>query len=186
MRAPRMNGWASLDQGEHMPRLRISLSLSALIVAAACGSTATEVHSSRGAHARPTAPVGVLGASTTGSTSGIGSAMPAFYDGKLFKINFTELPPGGESANLTKNGSINNIYQSDQCNAVGKAFVSVIDAVPGDGMNPLWQEVQVTFANPRNCQQFTSDDQVLAAAASGLVTLTPTGDLYRCSVIGKP
>lgn len=169
-----------------MPRLRISLSLTALIVAAACGSTATEVASSAAARARPTSPVGVLGASTTGSTTGIGSAMPAFYDGKLFKINFTELPSGGESANLTRNGSINNIYQSDQCNAIGKPFVSVIDAVPGDGMNPLWQEVQVAFADSRNCQQFTSDNQVLAAAASGVVTLTPTGELYRCSVIGKP
>jgi len=70
-----------------MPSLR--LSLSALIVVAACGSTATEVPSSRGADARPTAPLGLLGASTTGSISGIGSAMPACYDGKRFKINFT-------------------------------------------------------------------------------------------------
>jgi hypothetical protein len=53
-------------------------------------------------------------------------------------------------------------------------------------MNPLWQEVQVVFANPANCQQFTSDNQVLAAASSGLVTLKPTGELYRCSVIAKP
>lgn len=169
-----------------MPRLRLSLSFAVLMATAACGSTATEVPSSTGAHARPSANAGLLGASTTGSTSGIGSAMPAFYDGKLFKINFTELPPGGESANLTSNGSINNIYQSDQCNALGKTFVSVIDAVPGDGMNPLWQEVQLVFANARNCQQFTSDNQVLAAASSGLVTLIPTGELYRCSVIGKP
>lgn len=166
-----------------MRRLRIALPLTAAIVAA-CGSTATEVTSSTAA--RPTALPSALGSSTTGNITGIGSAMPAYYDGKLFKINFTQLPPGGESANLTRNGSINNIYQSDACNAAGKPFVSVIDAVPGDGMNPLWQEVQVVFANPGSCQQFTSDDQVLAAASSGLVTLVPTGELYRCSVIGKP
>ena len=168
-----------------MSRIRISVSLTTLIVAAACGSTATDVPSTS-SHTPPMALAGPLGASTTGNTSGIGSAMPALYDGRLFKINFTELPPGGESANLARNGSINNIYQSDQCDAIGKTFVSVIDAVPGDGMNPLWQEVQVVFANPRDCRQFTSDDQVLAAASSGLVSLTPTGELYRCSVIGKP
>jgi hypothetical protein len=53
-------------------------------------------------------------------------------------------------------------------------------------MNPLWQEIQVVFKNPASCQQFTSDDQILAAAASGVVKLVPTTELYRCSVIGKP
>lgn len=123
---------------------------------------------------------------SSANTQGIGSAMPAFYDGKLFTINFSELPSGGETANLTHNGSINNIYQSDACEAAGRPFTSVIDAVPGDGMNPLWEEVQVVFANTSACQQFTSDDQVLAAAAAGTITLVPTGELYRCSVMGKP
>jgi hypothetical protein len=125
---------------------------------------------------------------TTGATNtqGIGGAMPAFYDAKLFTINFSELPSGGESANLTHNGSINNIYQSDACVAAGHPFVSVIDAIPTDGMNPLWQEVQVVFKSTSNCQQFKSDNEVLAAAAAGIVTLVPTGELYRCSVIGKP
>lgn len=140
--------------------------------------------------ARTTAPL--LGAGPNASvapganTKGIGGAMPAFYDGKTFTINFSELPSGGESANLTHNGSINNIYQSDQCVAAGKQFISVIDAIPTDGMNPLWQEVQVVFNSTGNCTQFTSDDQVLRAAAAGVVTLVPTGELYRCSVIGKP
>lgn len=161
-----------------MLRNRMVLPFAALALAA-CGSTTTEVpHSSR-------APSG-LALSSTANTTGIGSAMPAYYDGKIFKINFTELPPGGESANLSRNGSINNIYQSDACVSAGHPFLSVIDAVPGDGMNPLWQEVQVVFKSPSNCQQFTSDDQVLAAAAAGTVTLMPTGELYRCSVIGKP
>ena len=161
-----------------MLRNRVVLPFAALAIAA-CGSTTTEVpHSSL-------VPSGVA-LSSTANTTGIGSAMPAYYDGKIFKINFTELPPGGESANLSNNGSINNIYQSDACVAAGHSFVSVIDAIPGDGMNPLWQEVHVVFKSPSNCQQFTSDDQVLAAAAAGTVTLMPTGELYRCSVIGKP
>ena len=161
-----------------MLRNRMALPFAALAIAA-CGTTTTEVpHSSNAPSA--------IAMSSTANTTGIGSAMPAYYDGKIFKINFTELPPGGESANLSKNGSINNIYQSDACVAADHPFVSVIDAVPGDGMNPLWQEVQVVFKSTSNCQQFTSDDEVLAAAAAGTVKLMPTGELYRCSVIGKP
>jgi len=132
------------------------------------------------------APNAAVAASTTTNTQGIGGAMPAFYDAKLFEINFSELPSGGETANLTHNGSINNIYQSDACVAAGHPFVSVIDAIPTDGMNPLWQEVQVVFKSTSNCTQFKSDNEVLAAAAAGTITLVPTGELYRCSVIGKP
>lgn len=158
-------------------------------VAAAMLFTACEAPPS----ARTTAPsldlqpnASVSAATGTTNTQGIGGAMPAFYDAKLFTINFSELPSGGETANLTHNGSINNIYQSDQCVAAGHPFVSVIDAIPTDGMNPLWQEVQLVFNSTSNCTQFKSDDQVLAAAAAGIVTLVPTGELYRCSVIGKP
>lgn len=128
----------------------------------------------------------VSGTTGTTNTQGIGGAMPAYYDGQIFTINFSELPPGGETANLLHNGGINNIYQSDQCVAAGRPFTSVIDAIPTDGMNPLWQEVQVVFKSTRNCKQFTSDDQVLAAAAAGMVTLVNTGELYRCAVMGKP
>lgn len=153
--------------------------ITALCLAAAvgCASDATAP--------KPYASSGRAAHSTT-NPNGIGGAMPAFYDSTLFTINFMEIASGGEAANLLHNGSINNIYQSDACNAAGHQFLSVIDAIPGDGMNPLWQEVQVVFPDPSQCQQFTSDDQVLAAAAAGRIQLVPTGELYRCSVIGKP
>jgi len=112
------------------------------------------------------------------SAKGRGSAMPAYYDHKLFTINFTELTTA-ELTILAHNPGFNNIYQSDQ----DPSFVSVIDAVPGDGMNPLWREVQVIFVTivPR---QFFSDDEILAAAAAGQIRLEPTTEVYRCSVIG--
>ena len=160
-------------------------SIVAAVLLTACETPATTTPmASRSPAAMPNASI----SSTKGTTNtqGIGGAMPAFYDAKLFTINFSELPPGGESANLLNNGSINNIYQSDACVAAGHPFVSVIDAIPTDGMNPLWQEVQVVFKSTSNCQQYKSDNQVLAAAAAGIVTLVPTGELYRCSVIGKP
>lgn len=163
-----------------MLRTLFTLALAALS-AAACSPSSTGPLSPPASRAAATP-----GLASSNNIQGIGSAMPAFYDGKIFTINFSELPAGGETANLIHNGGINNIYQSDACEAAGKTFTSVIDAVPGDGMNPLWQEVQVVFANTSACQQFTSDDQVLDAAAAGTVTLVPTGELYRCSVIAKP
>ena len=113
--------------------------------------------------------------------------MPAYYDDHLFTINFKELPSGAEQAHLRNNTpQINTIYMSDQAVAAGFDFISVLDAIQGDGFNPLWQEVQIAFNTGHPVQQFTSDNDVLAAAAAGAITLTPTGELYRCSVIGKP
>jgi hypothetical protein len=107
--------------------------------------------------------------------------MPAYYDGDLFTINFTELPSGGETATEARNGSINIIYQCDSC---GFEFVSVLDAIQGDGFNPLWEEVQITFSSGSTPHQFFSDTEILAAAASGEITLTDTDEVYICAVLG--
>ena len=166
-------------------RLLVLMLLAAWAAACTSSSTTTEPSSLSTPLLQPSP--GRVSSASADNTKGIGGAMLAFYDSKLFTINFTELPPGGESANLARNGSINIIYQSDGCMPGGRMFVSVIDAIPTDGFNPLWEEVQVNFKTPAACQQFTSDDQILAAAKAGVVTLAPTTELYRCSVIGaKP
>ena len=105
--------------------------------------------------------------------------MPAYYDGQLFTINFKFLKP-----DLHKNPSFNTIYQCDSCVESGLSFVSVIDAIQGDGFNPIWEEVQITFNPGFTPVQLTSDTDVLAAAASGEITLTDTEEFYRCSVVG--
>jgi hypothetical protein len=69
-------------------------------------------------------------------------------------------------------------------------FTSVINALPapgeGPGFNPLWQEVDIVFSNPSFApQQFTSDNAILAAAAAGQITLVPTNEVCRCSVVGQ-
>src|SRR6266508_175682 len=97
--------------------------------------------------------------------NGSGGDIPAFYDGQLFTINFMLLNP-----DLHKNPSFNIIYQCDACEASGLDFVSVLDAIPGDGFNPIWEEVQITFNEGFQPVQFTSDDQVLEAAANGEIT----------------
>jgi hypothetical protein len=92
-----------------------------------------------------------------------------------------------EAALLTHNGSINTIYMCDACagKIAGGDFTSVLDAIQGDGFNPLWQEVQITFTAGHTPVQLTSDTQILADAAAGIITLTPTTEVYRCSVVGS-
>src|SRR5262245_25415016 len=118
------------------------------------------------------------------SMNGRAGVMPAFYDGELFVINFKELPGGGEASTLAHNKSINTIYMSDECMPGGHMFVSVIDAIQGDGFNPLWNEVQIEFTSDDfPCQQLTGDEEIDDLAAAGLITLVPTDEVYRCSVV---
>ena len=124
------------------------------------------------------------GSAVAANDNGSGGDMPAFYDGELLTINFMELPSGGEQANIQRNGSINTIYMSDPGLPGGQPFISVLDAIQGDGFNPLWQEVQIAFTAGHTPRQLLSDNDVLAAAAAGEITLTVTGELYRCSVVG--
>jgi hypothetical protein len=92
---------------------------------------------------------------------------------------------GETSAALWKRLTINNaIYQSDPGLPGNQPFISVIDAVPADGFNPIWEEVQIAFAPGHTPRQLFSDNEVLAAAASGEVTLTLTGEVYWCPVVG--
>jgi len=122
--------------------------------------------------------VSMAGAAFASNPNGSGGDMPAFYDGKLFTINFKLLKP-----DMHNNPSFNTIYQCDSCADQGLQFVSVLDAIQGDGFNPLWLEVQITFDTIAP-QQFTSDEDILEAADAGEITLTPTTEVYRCSVIG--
>jgi hypothetical protein len=116
------------------------------------------------------------------SPNGSAGQMPAYYDGQLFNINFKQEPSGGEASLLAHNGSINTIYMSDQAEQAGVMFTSVLDAIQGDGFNPLWQEVQIVFKTIPP-QQFFSDNDILAAAAAKEIELVPTTEVYRCSVV---
>lgn len=119
------------------------------------------------------------------STKGAASAIPALYDGMLLTIQFVEFSPQAEQALLAHNASLNFIYQSDPGLPGGEPFISVIDAIPGDGFNPVWEEVQITFMPGFVPHQFYSDDQVLNAALDGEIDLEFTGEVYWCPVVGK-
>jgi hypothetical protein len=118
------------------------------------------------------------------SGSGRGSSIPAYYDGNLFTILFVEFPPAAERAILAHNNSLNFIYQSDAGLPGGLPFISVIDAIPTDGFNPIWEEVQITFTAGHTPRQLFSDTDVEAAVDAGEITLELTGEVYWCPIVG--
>ena len=122
------------------------------------------------------------GPALASNPNGSSGQMPAYYDGNLFTINF-KLEPSGQTL-LAHNKSLNTIYMCDQCEAAGVMFTSVLDAIQGDGFNPLWNEVQVVFNTGFAPHQLTSDTAIADAQAAGEISLQPTTEVYRCSVVG--
>jgi hypothetical protein len=82
--------------------------------------------------------------------------------------------------------SINTIYASNDLDEE-QDFMPVIDAIQGDGFNPLWRQVLIVFNAGFTPHQFVSDTRVLAAAAGANpeVTLVVTDEMYRYSVVGQ-
>jgi len=122
--------------------------------------------------------------SHAGNSRGSGRTIPAYYDHNLFNIQFVEFSAAAEKALLQHNTALNFIYQSDPGLPGGQPFISVIDAVPGDGFNPIWEEVQVTFTEGHTPRQLFSDDEIETAFDSGEIDLEFTGEVYWCPVVG--
>jgi hypothetical protein len=120
------------------------------------------------------------------STKGAAGQMPAYYDGQLFTVNMTEMPDGASASLIPKNASINEIYATNDLDEE-QDFIPVIDAIQGDGFNPLWRQILIVFNPGFTPHQFVSDEQVEAAAAgpNPEITLMETDEVYRCSVVGR-
>jgi hypothetical protein len=119
-----------------------------------------------------------------GSPNGAASQRPVFYEGKQVTVNMFEVP--SSETLLDHNKSTNTIYASNDLDDE-QDFLSVIDAIQGEGMNPLWRQVLIVFNPGSTPHQFTSEDDVLAAAAGAdpEITLVPTDEVYRCSIVGS-
>src|SRR6266403_2491653 len=126
----------------------------------------------------------LVASARAGSTSGSASAIPAYYDHNLFDIQFVEFPPAAEKALLQHNASLNFIFQSDPGLPGGQPFISVIDAVPADGFNPIWEEIQITFTSGHTPRQLFSDNEIADAFTAGEIMLDATGEVYWCPVVG--
>ena len=85
---------------------------------------------------------------------------------------------------LEHNKSVNTIYVSNDLDEE-QDFVPVIDAIQGDGFNPVWHQVLIVFNAGFAPHQFVSDEQVLDAAAACEITLVETDEAYICAVIGQ-
>ena len=123
---------------------------------------------------------------SSSSENGRGSARPVYYDGELVTVNMKELSDDAAEQIIANNTSVNIIYAYADLDEP-QPFNSVIDAIPTDGFNPLWLQMLIVFNAGFTPHQFTSDDEVLAAASGATpeITLVNTGEIYRCSVIGS-
>jgi hypothetical protein len=120
-----------------------------------------------------------------GNVNGAAGQMPAFYDDALFTVNMKELSEEASAAIIAQNQSLNLIFATDDLDDP-QTFFPVIDAIQGDGFNPLWRQILIVWNAGFTPHQFTSDEDVLAAAAgpNPEITLVPTDEVYRCSVVG--
>jgi len=124
---------------------------------------------------------GIAALAAPGNSNGAATQMLAYYDGELFTVNMFEVP--GEDAILEHNKNVNEIYASNDLDEE-QEFIPVIDAIQGDGFNPLWHQNLYSFNAGFTPHQFTSDEEVLAAAGAGEITLVSTDEVYRCAVVG--
>ena len=128
--------------------------------------------------------IGFAATSPAGSENGSAGDMPAYYDHVLFTINFKQMPDAAATDLLVHNPNVNLIYVSDDGLPGGQPFVSVLDAIQGEGFNPLCLEVQIVFKAGHTPRQLFSDDEINGAFNAGEINLVPTGEVYRCSVVG--
>jgi hypothetical protein len=121
-----------------------------------------------------------------GSVNGAAGQRPAYYEDQLFTVNMKELPKDASAAIIAKNQSLNEIYASNDLDDE-QDFISVINAIQGEGFNPLWHQNLIVFNPGFTPHQFTSEDDVLAAAAgpNPEITIVVTDEVYRCSVVGR-
>jgi len=134
----------------------------------------------------PTAGKADLAVAARGSVNGAASQMPAYYEGELFTVNMKQLPDNAGASIIANNQSLNEIYASNDLDEE-QDFTPVINAIQGEGFNPLWHQNLIVFNPGFPPHQFVSEDEVKAAAAgpNPEITIVVTNEVYRCSVVGR-
>jgi hypothetical protein len=90
------------------------------------------------------------------NTNGAAGQMPAYYDGALFTVNMKEQPETASTSILTKNPNFNEIYASNDLDEE-QDFIPVINAIQGEGFNPLWRQILIVFNDGFTPHQFVSE-----------------------------
>jgi hypothetical protein len=153
-------------------RVLSSLLVSLALAACSNGSPTSPKYGANGAAAM----------NAQGAVNGSAGQMPAFYDGERFTINTLEVSDVSGD-HIVQNKSHNEIYVTNDLDE-SQDFDPVLDAIQGDGFNPLWEQIKIVFSPGVTPHQFTSDTDVDAAVDTGEITLVDTGEMYRCSVVG--
>jgi hypothetical protein len=125
----------------------------------------------------------VSSVASAGNTKGAAGEIPAFFNGKSVTINVKQLSDTAAASIIAHNKNLNIIYVTNDLDEK-QDFTPVINAVPGQGFNALWLQVQISFNPGVTPHQFTSEADILAAAKAGQITLVNTGEVYRDSVVG--
>ena len=118
-----------------------------------------------------------------GNPNGAAGEIPAFFNGQSVTINVKQLSDTAAASIIAHNKNLNVIYVTNDLDEK-QDFTPVINAVPGHQFNAQWLQVQISFNPGVTPHQFTSEADILAAAKSGQITLTNTGEVYRDSVVG--
>src|SRR4030095_3458211 len=109
--------------------------------------------------------------------------MDVYFNDEVYSVNMYELSEQAADKALEHNQNVGEIYTycdlDEECD-----WLPIIDFVPGENYNPLWQEVEIEFADGVTPYQFTSDEEIEEAAENGEITLTDTDEVYRCAVVG--
>ena len=122
-------------------------------------------------------------ASTKGNDNGAAGQIPALFNGKSVTINVNQLSDSAAASILANNPRLQTIFVTNDLDEP-QAFTPVINAVPGQNFNALWDQVLIQFNPGVTPHQFTSEADILAAAKAGQITLINTGEVYRDSVVG--
>lgn len=115
-------------------------------------------------------------------TSNGNDNIPAYYEAAIHVINFTEFSPLSEATLIAHDDGFNFIYQSNKGLSNNQPFISVIDAIPCSGFDPIWRKVQIDFNAGFTPRQLFSHDEIIAAASgpSPEISLTMTNEVYQC------
>jgi len=110
--------------------------------------------------------------------------MPAYCDHEKFVIHFREVPESLRHVLIGADAPMHALYMSAAGLPGRQPFISVLDALLGEGSDTWWREVQIVFDPRATPRQFVGDDEILAAAAEGEIALEATERIFRCTVVG--
>lgn len=127
---------------------------------------------------RPALPL-----ATQGNPNGAAGVIPAFFNGQSVAINVKQLSDTAAASIIAHNKNLRIIYVTNDLDE-HQDFAPVINAVPGQNFNALWDQVLIQFNPGVTPHQFTSEADILAAAKAGQINLIDTGEVYRDSVVG--